>query len=136
MNSAIIVTSLVRSHVVFKLLNYVTDKIVRVALTTLALMLMCVQTVCEGERAGERESMCFPYIKRNFVAKTWIWSIVFIILFTIFICLASVIVGFGSFAVLGCKDLWNNSNNLAKWYGHVMRSRPAWNYIRRAFPWK
>ncbi len=48
MNS--VVTSLVRSHVVFKLLNYVTDKIVRVALTTLALMLTCVQTVCEGER--------------------------------------------------------------------------------------
>ncbi len=22
---------------------------------------------------------------------------------------------------LGCKDLWNNANNLAKWYGHVMR---------------
>ncbi len=47
--------SLVRSHVVFKLLNYVTDKIIRVVLTTLALMLMCVQTVCDGERAGERE---------------------------------------------------------------------------------
>ncbi len=42
-------------------------------------------------------------------------------LFTIFICLASVVVGFGSFAVLGCKDLWNNTNHLAKWYGHVMR---------------
>ncbi len=62
-NSAVVVTSLVRSHVVFKLLNYVTDKIVRVALTTLARMLTCVR---------ERESMCFPYIKRNFVAKTWI----------------------------------------------------------------
>ncbi len=45
MNSAVVVTSLVRSHIVFKLLNYVTDKIVRVALTTLARMLMCVQTV-------------------------------------------------------------------------------------------
>ncbi len=44
-----------RSHVVFKLLNYVTDKIVRVALTTLARMLRCMQTVCEGERAGEIE---------------------------------------------------------------------------------
>ncbi len=44
-----------RSHVVFKLLNYVTDKIVRVALTTLALMLTCVETVCEGERSGEIE---------------------------------------------------------------------------------
>ncbi len=55
MNSTVVVTSLVRSHVVFKLLNYVTDKIVRVALTTLALMLTCVQIVCEGERAGEME---------------------------------------------------------------------------------
>ncbi len=27
----------------------------------------------------------------------------FILLFTIFICLASVVVGFGSFAVLGCQ---------------------------------
>ncbi len=44
-----VVTSLVRSHVVFNLLNYVTDKIVRVALTTLVLMLTCAQTVCEGE---------------------------------------------------------------------------------------
>ncbi len=66
--------------------------------------------------------MCFPYIiKRNFVAKTWIWSVVFILLFTIFICLASVVVGFGYFAVLGCKDLRNNANHLAKWYRHVMR---------------
>ncbi len=40
-NSAVVVTSLVRSHVVFKLLNYVTDKILRVVLPTLA----CVQTV-------------------------------------------------------------------------------------------
>ncbi len=47
----------------------------------------------------------------------------FYILFTIFICLASVVVGFGSFAVLGCKDLWNNANYLAKWYGHVQGSR-------------
>ncbi len=36
----------------------------------------------------------------------------------------------------GFKDLWNNSNHLAKWYRHVMRSRAAWNYVRRAFPWK
>ncbi len=34
-NSTVVFTSLVRSHVVFKLLNYVTDKIVIVALTTL-----------------------------------------------------------------------------------------------------
>ncbi len=31
MNSAVVVTSLVRSHVVVKLLNYVTDKIAREA---------------------------------------------------------------------------------------------------------
>ncbi len=54
MNSTIVVTSLVKSHVVFKLLNYVTDKILRVVLT-LAFMLTFVQTVCEGERAGEIE---------------------------------------------------------------------------------
>ncbi len=70
-------------------------------------MLMCANCmcVCEGERAGEIEkAMCFPYIKRNFVAKTWKLS-VFILLFTIFICLASVVVSLGSFAVLGCKDI-------------------------------
>ncbi len=62
-NSAVVVTSHVRSHVVFKFLNYVTDKIVRVVLrvvlTTLALMLRCVQTICvsvkESPRTGERE---------------------------------------------------------------------------------
>ncbi len=48
-----------RSHAVFKFINYVTDKIVRVVLITLALMLRCVQTICvsvrERPRAGERE---------------------------------------------------------------------------------
>ncbi len=85
---------------------------------------MCANCICVSvrERERERQSMCFSYIiKHHFVAKTWIWSVVFILLFTIFICLASVIVGFGSFAVLGCKDLWNNANHLAKWYGHVMQ---------------
>ncbi len=38
-----------RSQVVVKFLNYVTDKIVRVVLTTSALMLRCVQTICVGE---------------------------------------------------------------------------------------
>ncbi len=55
---AVNVTSLVRSRVVFKFLNYVTDKIFRVVLTTLALMLRCVQTICvsvrERPRARER----------------------------------------------------------------------------------
>ncbi len=59
MNRAVYVTLLVRSRVVFKLVNYVTDKIIRVALTTLALMLRCVQTISvsvrERQRAGERE---------------------------------------------------------------------------------
>ncbi len=46
----------------FELLNYVTDKN-RVALTTLARMLMCVQTVCEGERAGEIDYALFVHNK-------------------------------------------------------------------------
>ncbi len=58
-NSAVVATSLVRSHVVFKFLNNVTDKIVRVVLSTLALLLRCVQTICvsvrERPRVGERE---------------------------------------------------------------------------------
>ncbi len=58
-NRAVVATSLVGSHVVFKFLNYVTDKIVKVVLTTLALMLRCVQTICVSVRerpsAGERE---------------------------------------------------------------------------------
>ncbi len=42
--------------------------------------------------------MCFPYIiKCNFVAKTWTRSVDFILLFTVFICLASVVVGFWLF---------------------------------------
>ncbi len=53
-NSAVVVTSLVRSHVVFKFLNYVTDKIVSVVLTRISLMLRCVHTICVSVR--ERES--------------------------------------------------------------------------------
>ncbi len=45
--------------------------------------------------------MCFLYIiKHNFVVKTWKVSVVFILLFTIFICLASVVVGFGNVTVV------------------------------------
>ncbi len=57
MNRAVVATSLVRSHVAFKFLNYVTDKIVRVVLITLVLMSKCVQTicVCEGETESGRE---------------------------------------------------------------------------------
>jgi len=35
-----------------------------------------------------------------------------------FICLVIVDVGFGYFAVVDCKDLWNDRTHLAKWYGH------------------
>ncbi len=92
-NSAVVAPSLVRSHVLFKFLNDVTDKIVRVVLTTLALMLRCVQTICVA--------MCFPYIiKQNVLPKIWTRSADLILLFTVFICLASVVVGFGYFAVV------------------------------------
>ncbi len=39
----------------FKFLNYVTNKIVRIVLTTLALMLRCVQTTCMSVRERQRE---------------------------------------------------------------------------------
>ncbi len=71
--------------------------------------------------------MCFPYIiKRNFLAKTWKRSVDFILLFTVLICLASVVVGFGYFSVVRqkCKVIW--SCNVVK--------RAAWNYIHCAFP--
>ncbi len=49
--------------------------------------------------------MCFTcIIKCNFVAKHGNY-VIFILLLTIFFCLASVVVGFGSFAIVGCKDL-------------------------------
>ncbi len=45
--------------------------------------------------------MCFPYIiKCNFVAKTWTRFVEFILLFNVFIYLASVVVGFGYFSVV------------------------------------
>ncbi len=45
--------------------------------------------------------MCFLYIiKLNFVAKTWTRSVDFILLFTVFIYLARVVVGFGYFFLL------------------------------------
>ncbi len=49
-------TSLVRSYVVFKFLNYVTNKIVREVLTTLVLMLRCVQTITLCASVRERPS--------------------------------------------------------------------------------
>ncbi len=61
---------------------------------------MCLRV---RDRELERESrLCaFRYIiKRNFVAKTWTRSVDFILLFTVFICLASVVVGFGYFFVV------------------------------------
>ncbi len=50
-----------KGHVVFKFLNNVTDKRIRVVLATLVLMLRCVQTnvtymcVYEGENESGRE---------------------------------------------------------------------------------
>ncbi len=60
-----------RSHVVFKLLNYVTDKIIRVALTTLTRMLTCANyvCVCEGERAGEIVYVLSIHNKMSFCGK-------------------------------------------------------------------
>ncbi len=54
MNRAVVATSLVRRHVVFKFFNYVTDKIIRVVITTLPLMLRCVQTKCVSVRERPR----------------------------------------------------------------------------------
>ncbi len=85
-------------------------------LTTLVLLLRCVQTTCVSlrERAGERElAMCFPYIiKRNFVVKTWTRSVNFMRLLTVFICLASVVVGFWLFFCYKTFEI--TRNNLAK----------------------
>ncbi len=68
-------------------------------------MLMCVQTVCEGERAGE-----MAYV-RPYIIKLILWqkhgsnlSIVSFCLLYLFVWSVSLWV-FGSFAVLGCKDL-------------------------------
>ncbi len=63
---AVVATSLVRSHIVFKFLNYVTDKIVRV-LITLGLMLRCVQTicVCEGATESGRERLGYVLSVHN-----------------------------------------------------------------------
>ncbi len=45
--------------------------------------------------------MCFQYIiKLTFVAKTWTRSVDVKLLFTVFICLASVVLGVGYFSVV------------------------------------
>ncbi len=51
--------------------------------------------------------MCFPYIiNRNIVAKTWTRSVDFILLFSVFICLASVAGFFFFFLVIYiCKTV-------------------------------
>ncbi len=53
-----------RSHVVFKLLNYVADKIVRVALTS-----ACVQTASMKERARGIENVFSVHNKTSFCGK-------------------------------------------------------------------
>ncbi len=84
-----VVASILRSHVVFKFLNYVTDKIVRVVLTTLPLMIRCVQTmcVCEGETETRRERVGYVLSVHNtilFCGKMLPRSVNFILLFTVF----------------------------------------------------
>ncbi len=81
------------------------------------------------------EHMLSNHNKCNFVAKIFKQSVVFILLFTVCISLASVVVGFGYFAV---KDLLTQKfNNFVKWYRHfIMQSRPAWNHVFHVFPWK
>ncbi len=54
---------------------------------------MCV---CEGETESGRDNI----IKHNFVAQTWTRDVDFILVFIVFICLASVIVGFDYFSVV------------------------------------
>ncbi len=56
--------------------------------------------VCEGKTESGRERVGSYVIKRNFVAKTWTRFVDFMLLFTVFICLASVVVGFGYFSVV------------------------------------
>ncbi len=52
-------------------------------------------------REREREDYVLSvHNKRNVVAKTWTRSVDFMLLFTVFICLASVVVGFGYFSVV------------------------------------
>ncbi len=69
--------------------------------TTLVLMLRCVQTICVSVREREREDYVLSvHNERNVVAKTWTRSVDFMLLFTVFICLAGVVVGFGYFSVV------------------------------------
>ncbi len=72
LHSASVVTSLARSHVVFKLLNYITDKIVRVALTTLVRMLTVRLWEREGE-IGYVRSVCFvAHLCDGVVCVQWV----------------------------------------------------------------
>ncbi len=76
----------------------------RVVLTTLALMLTCVN--CEGEGAGEVEYVLSVHNKMSFLWQKhgyYLSLLSFCLLYLFY--LASLLVGFGSFAVLGCKDL-------------------------------
>ncbi len=61
---------------------------------------MCV---CEGETESGRERVGYVlsiHNKTYFLAKTWTRSVNFILLFTVFICLTSVVVGFGYLSVV------------------------------------
>ncbi len=66
--------------------------------------------------------MCFPYIIKRILWQKhgYNLSIVSFCLLYLFVWPVSLWV-LVLLLFLGCKDLWNNANNLAKWYGHVMR---------------
>ncbi len=56
-----------RSHAVFKFVNYVTDKIVRVVLTISTDVKVCANyiCVCEGESESEREGVGYVLSVHN-----------------------------------------------------------------------
>ncbi len=88
----------VKCHAAFKVLNYITDNIVRAALTTL----LCVFL---WERAGEKWHVLSVHNTITFVSKTWKYIQIFVsYFFIVFISPVSVFVCFGSLAVVICKD--------------------------------
>ncbi len=68
------------------------------------MLAVCKLYVCmrERPRAGGESRLYAASVhnKHHFVAKTWTRSVDFIILFTVFIWLANVVVGFGYFSVV------------------------------------
>ncbi len=88
-----------RSHVVFKLLNYVTENRQSSAYNISAYVNVCKLSV------RERESMCFQYIINVILWQKLGYDLSFLSFCSLYLFVWHVVVGFGSFAVLGCKDL-------------------------------